>query len=157
MRNPSPNASGLAFLVLLATTALWWLPSASSIYHNVGGSHGWSLPPNQTFFQDWAKPRVFGVEDSLLFPFRSAVYNVVEVEKESFDGCKNDKVIAMYTRGPLILNFTQPGDHYYYSGIGIQCELGMKLHITVVAGKGNSGRSRNLLSDHDHDDVEMQL
>ena len=40
--------------------------------HIVGGSHGWRVPENDSFFDQWAKPRTFGVGDRLgisLFPF----------------------------------------------------------------------------------------
>lgn len=37
----------------------------SAMIHIVGGGHGWRLPVNQTFFQEWAKPRTFGVGDKL--------------------------------------------------------------------------------------------
>ena len=36
------------------------------IDHIVGGAFGWRLPEaNKTFYEDWAKPRVFGVGDTL--------------------------------------------------------------------------------------------
>ncbi|KAL6979510.1 hypothetical protein U1Q18_021171 [Sarracenia purpurea var. burkii] len=129
----------LSLLILVAACCLKMEP-ASAMYHVVGGSLGWSVPPNKTYFQDWAKKRVFGVEDKLLFPFRTSLHNVVEVGAGDFEGCTKENLINIYTKGPLIMNFTQPGDHYYYSGVGLQCESGLKLHVTVVPGKGSSGR-----------------
>ncbi|KAA8528268.1 hypothetical protein F0562_035481 [Nyssa sinensis] len=73
------------------------------------------------------------------------LHNIVEVGKEDFEACTQNKVIEIYYKGPTILNFTQPGTHYYYSGIGTQCELGQKLSVTVVRGKGSSGRTRRHL------------
>lgn len=52
-------------LVLLAAACCLMVAPTSAIYHIVGGSLGWSVPPNKTFFEEWAKPRVFGVEDHL--------------------------------------------------------------------------------------------
>lgn len=52
-------------LVLLAAACCLMVAPTSALYHIVGGSLGWSVPPNKTFFEEWAKPRVFGVEDHL--------------------------------------------------------------------------------------------
>ena len=45
----------------------------------------------------------------------------------------------MYYEGPTILNLTQTGDYYFYSGVGKHCEAGQKLHITVGNKEGSSG------------------
>ena len=76
-----------------------------------------------------------------MFPYRISLHNVLDVNKEDFEACTQKKVINTYFKGPTIVNFTQPGDYYYYSGIGTQCEAGQKLSITVVNGKGSSGRA----------------
>uniref|UniRef100_A0A5B7BTR6 Putative umecyanin-like n=1 Tax=Davidia involucrata TaxID=16924 RepID=A0A5B7BTR6_DAVIN len=131
-------------LLVLAALGCFMTQPASAMYHIVGGSLGWTIPPNKTYFQEWAKPRVFGVEDKMLFPYRMGLHNIVEVGKEDFDACTQKKVIDIFYKGPTIINYTQPGVHYYYSGIGTQCEAGQKLSVTVVGGKGASGR-RNLL------------
>ncbi|KAF7137404.1 hypothetical protein RHSIM_Rhsim07G0084900 [Rhododendron simsii] len=126
-------------LVLLAAACCLMVAPTSAMYHIVGGSLGWSVPPNKTFFEEWAKPRVFGVEDHLLFPF-SGLHNVMEVSREDYYDCTLENAVKLYPFGPVILNFTQPGEHYYYSTVGTQCEYGQKLHITVVAGEGKSGK-----------------
>ena len=41
------------------------MQSADAVIHVVGGSCGWEVPPNATFYADWAKPRTFGVGDKL--------------------------------------------------------------------------------------------
>lgn len=40
-------------------------PFVDAFTHIVGGSHGWRVPENTTFFDQWAKPRTFGVGDRL--------------------------------------------------------------------------------------------
>lgn len=64
----------------------------------------------------------------------------MEVSPEDYYNCTLENAVKLYPFGPVILNFTQPGEHYYYSTVGTQCEYGQKLHITVVAGEGSSGR-----------------
>nr|CAD1834124.1 unnamed protein product [Ananas comosus var. bracteatus] len=101
--------------------------------HIVGGSKGWRLPPNQTFYQEWAQTRNFSLGDKLLFPFRSSVYNIMEVSKEDFDACTQKNVTQRFHAGPAIVELTEPGPHYYYCGIGLHCEAGQKLSIDVAA------------------------
>ncbi len=64
---------------------------------------------------------------------------MVTVNKEDFEACTQKNVIDMYYKGPTTLDLTETGDYYYYCGIGKHCEVGQKLHITVVKGEGSSG------------------
>ena len=64
---------------------------------------------------------------------------MVTVNKEDFEACTQKNVIDMYYKGPTTLDLTETGDNYYYCGIGKHCEVGQKLHITVVKGEGSSG------------------
>jgi hypothetical protein len=55
----------LSLLVLAAVGCSFMMGSVSAMTHVVGGGHGWRVPLNQTFFEEWAKPRTFGVGDKL--------------------------------------------------------------------------------------------
>ncbi|CAK9324811.1 unnamed protein product [Citrullus colocynthis] len=114
-------------------------PFVDAFTHIVGGSHGWRVPENTTFFDQWAKPRTFGVGDRLVFPYRSGANNLVAVKKADYDTCGEEEVIHMYFLGPTILNLTEAGDYYYFDGIGKHCEAGQKLHIQVGSKEGTSG------------------
>nr|DAD19134.1 TPA_asm: hypothetical protein HUJ06_020597 [Nelumbo nucifera] len=114
-------------------------PSSSTFIHVVGGSFGWGIPDNTTFYQDWAKPRTFGVGDKLVFLYRTGVHDVLEVSQKDFKACTQNNVTAMHFAGPTILELTEPGDHYYYCGVGAHCEAGQKLKITVCNKLGSSG------------------
>ncbi|KAK1320303.1 Lamin-like protein [Acorus calamus] len=92
--------------------------SVASMDHIVGASTGWKIPPNLTFYQEWAQRRNFVVGDKLVFLYTTGVHNVLEVNKEDFDKCGDKKVIDMFYKGPTILPLTTPGNHYYYSGVG---------------------------------------
>lgn len=46
-------------------SCLLFMPSMDAFTHIVGGNHGWRVPDNVTFFDEWAKPRTFGVGDKL--------------------------------------------------------------------------------------------
>ncbi|KAK1276439.1 Lamin-like protein [Acorus gramineus] len=121
--------------------ALWFLAMmgcamkapVASMDHIVGASTGWKIPPNLTFYQEWAQRRNFVVGDKLVFLYTTGVHNVLEVNKDDFDKCGDKKVIDMYYKGPTILPLTTPGNHYYYCGVGTHCESGQKIAINVSA------------------------
>merc|ERR1739840_50388 len=68
-----------------------------------------------------------------VFPFRSGVYNIMEVSEEDFYNCTQKNVSNWYPKGPTIIELTEPGKHYYYCGVGRHCEAGQKLSIDVSA------------------------
>lgn len=115
------------------------IQSADALIHVVGGACGWEVPPNRTFYADWAKPRTFGVGDKLVFPFRVGGHNVIQVTKDDFDTCGHDHVVAEYYKGPFIFQLNNTGEYYFYSNVGTHCEMGQKLHITVGTAPGSSG------------------
>ncbi|ERN01767.1 hypothetical protein AMTR_s00097p00156790 [Amborella trichopoda] len=38
---------------------------AAALTHIVGGSFGWKIPPNNTFYDQWAKTHTFNLNDKL--------------------------------------------------------------------------------------------
>ncbi|XP_043706185.1 umecyanin-like [Telopea speciosissima] len=126
-------------LLLLAGMGCVLMAQTNAMSHIIGGSFGWRIPDNTTFYQEWAKPRTFGVGDKLVFLYRTGVHNVLEVDEKEFKACTQDKPIDMLYRGPTILELNKKGDYYYYCGVGTHCEAGQKLSITVVDGPGSSG------------------
>ncbi|KAL5539377.1 hypothetical protein UlMin_044420 [Ulmus minor] len=129
-----------SIFVILLSSFMIGLGSVSAMIHIVGGSHGWRVPHNQTYFEEWAKPRTFGLGDRLVFPSRPCGNNVMRVSKEDFPKCSQNHVITMYYEGPTILILKELGDYYFYSGVGKHCEAGQKLHITVTNKSGSSGK-----------------
>lgn len=56
----------LSLIILAATMGCFMMAtSVNAMTHIVGGSHGWRVPDNKTYFEDWARPRTFGVGDRL--------------------------------------------------------------------------------------------
>ncbi|RZC56553.1 hypothetical protein C5167_015403 [Papaver somniferum] len=129
----------ISFILFAALGFAQMAPAFAGIDHIVGRSLGWRFPPNVTYYQDWAKPRTFGLGDKLVFPFRTGVHNLIEVSKEDFDACTQKKVVHMLYKGPIVLELNELGEHYYYCGVGTHCELGQKLSINVVNATGSAG------------------
>ncbi|CAM8915527.1 unnamed protein product [Rhodiola kirilowii] len=131
----------LTAIALVITMAIMAPPSVHAFSHIVGRSLGWTVPPKATYYDEWAAPpRVFGVGDKLVFPYRSGQYNVYQVNKSDYDNCTEVAPIAMYARGPTTYYLSKKGDYYFYSGIARHCELNTKLHISVTSDtEGTSG------------------
>ncbi|XP_022985421.1 stellacyanin-like [Cucurbita maxima] len=129
------------FMMIMTITTMMMMmgSSVNAFTHIVGASHGWRVPDNVTFYDEWAKPRTFGVGDKLVFPYRPGANNIVAVKKTDYEVCGEENVINMYYLGPTILNLTEAGDYYYFDGIGKHCEAGQKLHVQVGSKEGTSG------------------
>ncbi|XP_022931314.1 stellacyanin-like [Cucurbita moschata] len=125
--------------MMIMTIMMMMGSSVNAFTHIVGASHGWRVPDNVTFYDEWAKPRTFGVGDKLVFPYRPGANNIVAVKKADYEVCGEENVINMYYLGPTILNLTEAGDYYYFDGIGKHCEAGQKLHVQVGLKEGTSG------------------
>uniref|UniRef100_A0A7N0VKM7 Phytocyanin domain-containing protein n=1 Tax=Kalanchoe fedtschenkoi TaxID=63787 RepID=A0A7N0VKM7_KALFE len=134
-------AKGYLTAVSLVMVVAIMAPCIDAFSHIVGGSLGWAVPPNATYYDEWAaSPRIFGVGDKLVFPYRPGQYNVYQVNKNDFDNCTQVAPISMYARGPTTYYLSGKGDYFFYSAIAKHCELGTKLHISVTSDtEGTSG------------------
>ncbi|KAI4315506.1 hypothetical protein L6164_028306 [Bauhinia variegata] len=103
----------------------------STTNHVVGDAVGWNLPPNPTFYSNWAKKKVFRVGDILEFPYSPGLSNVVQVRKEDFDVCSMRSDIKQYYEGNSKVTLDKSGDFYFFCSVGKHCEFGQKLHVTV--------------------------
>jgi hypothetical protein len=68
-----------------------------------------------------------------VFLYRSGVHNIVEVPtRELFDACSMRNITSRYQSGPTIIELTEPGQRFYFCGVGEHCEVGQKLAINVL-------------------------
>ncbi|MQL75845.1 hypothetical protein Taro_008238 [Colocasia esculenta] len=125
----------LLLLLLVVVTVGHVMDGADgvSLDHIVGGSLGWRLPPNVTFYEEWTRNKTFVVGDKLVFMFTSALQNVLQVSQKDYEECTQEHVVDRYYAGPTVLMINESGPHYYYCGIGLHCEGGQKLAINVSA------------------------
>ncbi|KAF7806405.1 blue copper protein-like [Senna tora] len=70
--------------IIVAMALLFGATEATE--HVVGGSYGWNLPPNQTFYSDWATSNKFFVGDSLVF-ILDVDQKIGDVSMEEFENC----------------------------------------------------------------------
>ena len=52
-------------LLVAAMSCLVTVSQAHQKIHIVGGSYGWKIPPNKTFYEEWANKQSFFVGDKL--------------------------------------------------------------------------------------------
>lgn len=52
--------------------------------------------------------------------------------RELFDACSMHNITNRYQSGPTIIELTQPGQRFYFCGVGEHCEVGQKLAINVL-------------------------
>ncbi|XP_065866402.1 early nodulin-like protein 20 [Euphorbia lathyris] len=99
------------------------------VLHKVGGGkYTWNESCN---FTDWASHEHFYVGDWLYFGFNKTKYNVLEVNKTSYEKCNEKDFIANITRGGRdVFNLTEVKPYYFLSGFGY-CLKGMKVSIFV--------------------------
>ena len=86
-----------------------------------------------------------------MFPYRTGVHSVVEVNEQEFEKCTQNDAINMHYSGPTTIELPKNGTFFYYCGVGTHCEAGQKLKVTVVNGEGSSGAT-TVTSDPDPSD-----
>ncbi|MED6107008.1 hypothetical protein PIB30_009856 [Stylosanthes scabra] len=99
--------------------------------HRVGGSKGWRPDVNYT---DWfAHEKTIYVGDWLIFYFDKRYYNVLEVNKTSYEQCIDKDFVKNVTRGGRdVVQLTEPRAYYYLSSGGY-CFHQMRVAVNVVA------------------------
>ncbi|KAG9439784.1 hypothetical protein H6P81_019949 [Aristolochia fimbriata] len=99
--------------------------------HIVGGANGWSFPPNKDHYQKWSEKTKFRVGDTLVFDYTPSADNVIEVSEGDFEKCSQYNVVDMMYDGHSVVRLDKPGKRFFYCGVALHCESGMKFSITV--------------------------
>ncbi|PWA58488.1 cupredoxin [Artemisia annua] len=109
--------------------------SVAQRIHIVGGSLGWTVPPNgPSTYTTWASRETFTIGDTLLFNFTAGAHTVAEVAQAAYGPCNVATLISLSTTGPTRITLNTPGTHYYICSVGSHCQAGQKLSINVLGG-----------------------
>ncbi|XP_048134246.1 cucumber peeling cupredoxin-like [Rhodamnia argentea] len=109
--------------------------AATATEYVVGGSRGWTAPPNITagYYDEWAAGKAFTGGDTLRFIWNGR-HNVAVVNREEYDSCTK---VSSVSQGGETFNYTLPADanglYYFICTVDSHCENGQKLAITVVS------------------------
>ncbi|TKY50218.1 Lamin protein [Spatholobus suberectus] len=126
------NSRGAQMVVAASVVVMGWLSlvvMGGPTLHKVGGSKGWIN--HDVNYTEWgAQERVY-VGDWLIFMFDKRYFNVLEVNKTSYENCTDRDFIKNVTRGGRdVVQLTEARTYYYISGGGY-CFHGMKVAVHV--------------------------
>ncbi|KAM0969365.1 hypothetical protein COP2_018012 [Malus domestica] len=122
----------IACLVVMAVAcpSLLNLKGATAAEYVVGDSLGWTVPPNTSFYSDWAASKTFQIGDTVVFNWTETwEHNVGEVaSKEEYDNCSDPGIVL----GPGVsTELKSTGSRFFICTVGNHCEQGQKVTITV--------------------------
>ncbi|XP_022741014.1 lamin-like protein [Durio zibethinus] len=118
----------LVKLMLMLTLMIMVLEFGMGKLHRVGNKFGWN--PNVNY-SEWSTHEQFYVGDWLLFNFDRHYFNVLEVNKTSYDNCNDQGFIQNITRGGRdVIELTEARPYYFLSSGGY-CFNGMKVVVNV--------------------------
>ncbi|XP_062170998.1 early nodulin-like protein 20 [Alnus glutinosa] len=117
----------LWLMVLMMATFL--VECRDCVLHRVGGGR-YSWAPNINF-TEWSSHEQFYKGDWLYFGFDKHLYNVLEVNKTSYENCIDKNFIENITKGGRdVFNLAEAKPYYFLSGKGY-CFKGMKVAVYV--------------------------
>ncbi|KAI9117664.1 hypothetical protein K1719_011830 [Acacia pycnantha] len=126
--------------LLMVVLCLSFAASSEATRYTVGGNFGWGIPPNQTFYSDWASNKTFVLGDQLVFNW-TGNQNVAEVQKEDYNNCTTNINVFSGNMTGFTFILVIPGPHYYICTIDENCEKGQKFSIDVKRPFSTSGPS----------------
>ncbi|XP_008231365.2 PREDICTED: lamin-like protein [Prunus mume] len=116
-------------MILMVMIRVLHIECRQPVLHRVGGGR-FTWAPNIDF-TEWSSQENFYVGDWLYFGFDKHIYNVLEVNKTSYDNCIDKDFIYNVTRGGRdVFNLTEANTYFFLSGRGY-CFEGMKVTVQV--------------------------
>ncbi|GLT56546.1 hypothetical protein SLA2020_295810 [Shorea laevis] len=115
-------------LVLTVMAAMTAMNGVTAVLHRVGDKYGWNPNVNYT---EWSDAEHFYVGDWLLFNFDKRYYNVLEVNKTSYESCNDQGFIQNITHGGRDVFQLTEARTYYFLSSGGYCWHGMKVTVNV--------------------------
>ncbi|GMN68861.1 hypothetical protein TIFTF001_037913 [Ficus carica] len=124
----------VGLVVVLLAVILAERSSDAATTYEVGGSTRWVIPPNTSFYEEWAEGKTFHVGDILSFNW-THVHNVANVTKEEYENCTK---ISSVIGSPALITLESPGHYYYICTVGTHCSRGQKLEIEVSSSNSST-------------------
>ncbi|XP_045811347.1 lamin-like protein [Trifolium pratense] len=116
-------------VVVFGMLSLWpMVVMGKPVLHKVGGPKGWNQNVNYT---TWSSQEHIYVGDWLIFKFDKRYYNVLEVNKTSYENCIDITFIKNVTRGGRDVVQLTEAKTYYFLSAGGYCFHGMKVAVNV--------------------------
>ncbi|ESW08277.1 hypothetical protein PHAVU_009G033500 [Phaseolus vulgaris] len=122
------SSTALVLGSLIAVTMV--LPTLATL-HTVGDSSGWAIGAD---YSSWTSGKTFAVGDTLVFNY-GAGHTVDEVKESDYKSCTAGNSISSDSSGASTIALKTAGTHYFICSVPGHCSGGMKLAVTVKAGK----------------------
>ncbi|GLJ42155.1 hypothetical protein SUGI_0873000 [Cryptomeria japonica] len=122
----------LVSFITLATLSLTIMicdPVNAANVFTVGDEKGWTLGFD---YQAWAQDKQFHIGDRLVFNYPKGVHNVLVVNGSSFANCVKEPIFPRLESGHDVLEFIGTGNVWFICGVGMHCQNGLKLKITIT-------------------------
>ncbi|XP_062147705.1 umecyanin-like [Alnus glutinosa] len=113
--------------------------TAKTVYE-VGGSVGWTVPPNTSYYSTWATTNLqtFLLGDELSFN-GTGTHTMVDVSKAYYDNCTTD--IGIVFGSPIIFTPQTAGSYYIICTVDDHCTRGQKFSFTVIGSSAEQPTS----------------
>lgn len=122
----------IGFLIVASVGLLHGAYAANT--YTVGGGLGWIVPPNSTYYEEWASQRTFQIGDSIFFNSTTGTHTATQVStKEEYDNCTKTGLVLKVGFG-VGVTFNENGTHYFLCSEGTHCEQGQKMIIKIGDG-----------------------
>ncbi|KAK1412612.1 hypothetical protein QVD17_33999 [Tagetes erecta] len=106
--------------------------------HIVGNRFGWSVPPEENFYQNWASHETFQANDVLVFNFINGLDTVEQVSKAAYDMCDGSKPISYHTTSPARITIDPKLPQYYICSAWAHCRMFQKVGFSISTAADNS-------------------
>ncbi|CAK7345454.1 unnamed protein product [Dovyalis caffra] len=122
----------VGFLMVASVGLLLQGANAANTYI-VGDELGWVVPPNSSYYEEWANSKTFQKGDSLVFNWTTGTHTATQVStKEEYDNCTKMGIILV---DPGVkVTFNENGTHYFLCSEGTHCQQGQKMIIKIGDG-----------------------
>ncbi|KMZ73402.1 hypothetical protein ZOSMA_14G01670 [Zostera marina] len=120
-------------LVVIWGTFLTGGQQRSAAVEHIVGNSTWTIPASNSYYNDWARNTTFLVGDDLVFKFETGFYDMIQVSREEYEGCRYENPYRSFVIGPAKITFREEGTFYYLCSFGNYCSLGMNFYVYVQA------------------------
>ncbi|XP_062079700.1 stellacyanin-like [Humulus lupulus] len=106
------------------------LKGATAKQYVAGDSFGWTIPPNTSFYSDWANSKTFQIGDDILFKWNGTwTHNVAKVSSRvEYESCAKPGLVFLSGISHVLTN---NGSYFFVCTVDNHCDLGMKMIVTV--------------------------
>ncbi|KAF3960727.1 hypothetical protein CMV_014580 [Castanea mollissima] len=125
------SGMGLCCCFIVVVMALLKGATAAQTYE-VGDSLGWEVPPNSSYYTEWASNKTFYDGDKLSFNWTGSHTVRYITTAAEYDNCSKNPSIDIGSPFVLTLNRSEQPLYFFYCTVNDHCKRGQKFSINVL-------------------------